>query len=164
MKKIEGSINLLVNIGLILTILMGLSFPLVYTAFIKGMISSGQIMDKTLALNLGYICFYILYLPYLLFIFKLRNISKFLGKGDYFNRTIVKDLKTMGRLIILLGSLYLFINIALYMIYDIYLYALTILPSIIVPFVALTMGILFIFSGKLYSNIIDIKEENDLTI
>lgn len=164
MKKFEKYINMLVNLGMVFTILLGLGFPLIYNAFIKTILNSGISLDKYLVLNLGYLCFYILYVPYLFFIYKLRGISKILSKEDYFNIKIAKNLNIMGKTMILIGVLYVAINIFLFYKYDLYLYALTIIPVIIIPFVAITLGLLFIFSGELYSNIIEIKEENDLTI
>ncbi len=164
MKKFEKYINMLVNLGMVFTILLGLGFPLIYNAFIKTILNSGISLDKYLVLNLGYLCFYILYVPYLFFIYKLKGISKILSKEDYFNIKIAKNLNIMGKTMILIGVLYVAINIFLFYKYDLYLYALTIIPVIIIPFVAITLGLLFIFSGELYSNIIEIKEENDLTI
>ena len=56
------------------------------------------------------------------------------------------------------------LQVLLYYIFDIYLYGLTIILSIIVSFVSLAIGFLSLVLSKLFDMAIEIKEENDKTI
>lgn len=163
-RKLEGYMYALVNLGLLLTIILGLVFPLIYTAFLKVSVNSGWEINLPMAKRLGYLVFYSLLIPYLVFIFKLREISKYFKEGDHYNREIVRNLNTIGYIMLVIGILYLGINILLYIKYQVFLYALTVIPSIVIPFICFTLFIIFLLAGKVFLNAIELKEENDLTI
>ncbi|MCU9809280.1 DUF2975 domain-containing protein [Paraclostridium sp. AKS46] len=48
--------------------------------------------------------------------------------------------------------------------FNVYLYALNIIPAILVSFISLAIGFLSLVLGRLYTMAIEIKEENDKTI
>lgn len=165
MKKASKALYILVKIGLILTIIGFIFFPAIYTAFLKMVYVDGSpIIPKNLSFTLGMVSFYILYIPYTFIIFNLNKIVKFLNKEDYYNKIIVKKLENISLIFLILSVLYPLINIFLYFGFNIFLYALTVIPSVILPFLGIVLSLLFFIAAKFYENIIAIKEENDLTV
>ncbi|NMS90534.1 DUF2975 domain-containing protein [Clostridioides difficile] len=75
-----------------------------------------------------------------------------------------KDLKKISVCAFSEIFIFNFVVIILYYYYDIYLYAITIIPSVIVSFISLSIGFLTLVLSILLEKIIEIKEENDKTI
>lgn len=163
-KRIISGLHTIVTIGLILTIIFLLLFPLLFTGFIKELGSSHINIDMIKMRNIGLISFYILSIPYLGIIINTRRITKLFKDGDLFNRLIVRLTKVISILSFSIGIIYIVINLVLYFKFKIYLYSLTILPIVIITFISLFLGVLFLVISFIYNKVICIKEENDMTI
>lgn len=166
MKKASKALYYLVKLGLGLTIVGLLLFPGIYTTFLKVVYADSNLMPitKETSFIIGIISFYILSIPYTFIILNLNKIVNFLNKEDYYNKIIVKKLENISLIFLVLSVLYPLINIFLYYGFNIFLYALTIIPSVILPFLGIVLSLLFFIAAKFYENIIAIKEENDLTV
>lgn len=164
-KNSIKALNTLIKIGLVLTIIALALFPLVYTAFLKVTYNQYNFdFNKNIAFYIGIFSFYILSIPYLFIIVNLNSIAKNFKNNDFFNVNISKNLKNIAILFLTIGVFYLAINIILYYIFNIFLYALTIIPSFIIPFISIVLSLIFFIASEFYLNIINIKDENDLTI
>lgn len=165
MKKASNILYYLVKIGLAITILGLLVFPGIFTTFLKIVYIDGSpIIPKETSFIIGIISFYILYIPYTIIIIHLNKIVNLLKKEEYYNSIIVKRLKKISLIFLILSVLYPLINIFLYYGFNIFLYAFTVIPSIILPFLGIVLSLLFFIAAKFYENTIAIKEENDLTV
>lgn len=166
MKKASNILYYLVKIGLAITILGLLVFPGIFTTFLKIVYIDESLMPipKQNFYIIGIISFYILSIPYTIIIIHLNKIVNLLKKEEYYNSIIVKRLKKISLIFLILSVLYPLINIFLYYGFNIFLYALTIIPSIILPFLGIVLSLLFFIAAKFYENTIAIKEENDLTV
>lgn len=166
MKKASNILYYLVKIGLAITILGLLVFPGIFTTFLKVLYGDSSLIaiPKQKSFIIGIISFYTLSIPYTIIIFHLNKIVNLLKKEEYYNSIIVKRLKKISLIFLILSVLYPLINIFLYYGFNIFLYALTIIPSIILPFLGIVLSLLFFIAAKFYENTIAIKEENDLTV
>lgn len=164
-KNSIKALNTLIKIGLILTIITLALFPLVYTAFLKVTYNQYSFdFNKNIVFYIGIFSFYILSIPYLFIIVNLNSIAKQFKNNDFFNVNISKNLKNIAMLFLTIGVFYLVINIVLYYVFNIFLYALTIIPSFIIAFISIVLSLIFFIASEFYLNIINIKDENDLTV
>ncbi|MPM68709.1 hypothetical protein SDC9_115643 [bioreactor metagenome] len=159
-KSAENILDKIVLIGIILTIIMLLFTPLGITALFK---SSFGLVNSKIPLNIS-IGIYICAIPYIIALVYLKKLCGLIAKKDPFSTNIPIYLK---RISICAFSEVLILNIVqfgLYYLFDMYFYALTIVPSVIISFVALAIGFLSIVLSKLFEMAIEIKDENDKTI
>ncbi|MEW9096005.1 MAG: DUF2975 domain-containing protein [Clostridiaceae bacterium] len=153
-------LNKLVVVGIILTILTLIGTPLALTALIK---TSGM---KPSVPNMKWIltaCIYACAVPYVLALFKLKKICELLTGENSFSPIISKEFKVIAICAFAEAVIYILSNLFLYLVFDFYLYAITVLPLIIVTFVALTAGFLCLLMSSIFKRAAEIKEENDLT-
>lgn len=160
-KNISSKIlNNIVLIGIGLTIFLLLFLPLGLTAFFKsslGIVSS----NIPIILSLGvYICA----IPYLIALISLKKLCNLIAKKNPFSRQIPYHLKSIA--ICAFSEILIFNVVQLFLCYlfNVYLYALNIIPAILVSFISLAIGFLSLVLGRLYTMAIEIKEENDKTI
>ena len=134
-EKISSKIlNGLVIMGIILTILALISIPLVLTAFFK---TSGMKVETS---NMEWILTAFIYLcavPYLIALFKFKRICKLLTSENSFSPIISKEFQTLA--------------------------ILSLIPLIVVIFISITVGFLFLIMSNIFKVAAEIKEENDLT-
>lgn len=160
-EKISSKIlNGLVIVGIILTILTLISIPLVLTAFFK---TSGMKVETS---NMEWILTAFIYLcavPYLIALFKFKRICKLLTSENSFSPIISKEFQILAICAFSEACIYLLSNIFLYVLFDFYLFAMTILPLIVVIFISITVGFLFLIMSNIFKAAAEIKEENDLT-
>lgn len=153
-------LNGLVIIGIILTILALIGTPLVLTAFLK---SSSM---KLSAPNIKWIltvCIYLCAVPYVTALFKLKKICRLLKGENSFSPIISKEFQVIAICAFVEAIIYILSNLFLYIVFDFYLYAATIMPLIIVVFLAVTIGFLCLVMSNIFKRAAEIKEENDLT-
>ncbi|HCQ90397.1 MAG TPA: DUF2975 domain-containing protein [Clostridium sp.] len=153
-------LNGLVIVGIILTILALIGTPLVLTAFFK---SSSM---KLSAPNIKWIltvCIYLCAVPYVTALFKLKKICKLLTSEDSFSPIISKKFQVISICAFAEAVVYILSNLFLYIVFDFYLYAITIIPLIIVVFISVTIGFLCLVMSNIFKRAAEIKEENDLT-
>ncbi len=162
MKKDFNSkiLNSIVLVGIILTLLALLATPVILTAMFKsGLGVVGSNMPIYISIGI-YICA----IPYVLSLFILKKLCKKILIGQPFSKEIPKYLKQIS--ICAFSEILIFntIQVAIYYIFDIYLYGLTIMSSIIVSFISLAICFLGLVLSKLFEMAIEIKDENDKTI
>ena len=162
MKKDFSSkiLNNIVLVGISLTLLLLLFIPLGLTAVFKsglGVVESNMPMIISIGI---YICA----VPYVYALVQLKKLCGLVAQKEPFSRDIPVYLKKIS--ICAFSEIVIFnlVVIVLSYFFNLYLYALTILPAVIVSFVSLAIGFLSMVLGKLFEMAIDIKEENDKTI
>ncbi|MDU1540780.1 MAG: DUF2975 domain-containing protein [Paeniclostridium sordellii] len=153
-------LNNIILVGIILTFIVLLFIPLGLTAAFK---SSLGIVGSNMPMIIS-ISIYICAIPYVIALFNLKKLCKLIDKKEPFSKNIPKYLKTIS--ICAFSEIFIFniVQIGLYYFFGIYLYALTIIPSVVVSFISLAIGFLSLVLGKLFVMAIEIKDENDKTI
>ena len=153
-------LNKIITTGIILTFLALLSTPLILTAIFKSRLG---IINSNIPISIS-IGLYICAIPYIIALFILKKISKQIAIKDPFNIKIPILLEQIS--ICAFSEIILFniVCIVLYYVFNIYLYGITIMSSIVVSFVSLAIGVLSIVLSQLIKIAIEIKDENDKTI
>ncbi|MHC1748252.1 MAG: DUF2975 domain-containing protein [Cellulosilyticaceae bacterium] len=153
-------LNGLVITGIALTVLALIATPLVITAAIK---VSGTAQSPGSMGTVVSFCIYACAIPYLISLFKLKSICHLFSKDEPFSLKISKDFKVIS--ICAFSEIFIFIGaeLILWFGYGFYLYALTIVPLIIIPFICLTAGFMFLVLSNIFKKAAEIKEEVDLT-
>jgi hypothetical protein len=145
MEKTTGSkiLNILVVLGISLTLLGLLGTPLITTAFFK---SASSQPDSPLIIVIVS-CIYLCAIPYVIALLKLKKLCKLIGENDLFSIDATKSLRTIS--ICAFSEIILFNGCSAYLIYvhDMFLYALSIVPMIIVTFISLVIGFLALVSA-----------------
>lgn len=160
-KNISSKIlNNIVLVGIILTLLSLILTPLVLTAYFK----SGLGVTNTNMQTIMSIAIYICAIPYVVSLFMLKRLCKLVAINNPFSEEIPKNLKKISICAFSEIFIFNFVVIILYYCYDIYLYAITIIPVVIVSFVSLAIGFLALVLSILFDKVIEIKDENDKTI
>lgn len=157
-------LDIFIKIGLGLTVLGAIAFPLIFTAFTKTLVNSGFIKDASNIRDLGLIGFYLIVIPYVFAILNISKVTSLLVKKDTYNKDIITYLKKSGYILMVISFLFIGLNLLFYILTEIYLYALTIIFVTVIPFIFITVGLVFLVVSYIYEEVIDIKEENDLTI
>ncbi|MGZ9585825.1 DUF2975 domain-containing protein [Paenibacillus marinisediminis] len=152
--------NIIVVCGIVLSLLALAAVPLVLTAFLK---SAFSILDQGLVIAITS-CIYLCAVPYMIALFKLKKLSGIAVKNTPFSFDTVKALRVIS--ICAFSEIVLFNGCSLYLVFahDMYLYALTIFPMIIVTFVSLAIGFFSLTLAQLFEQAAIIKDENDQTI
>ncbi len=162
MKKDVGSkmLNIIVTLGIAFTLLSLLATPLVLTAFLKSALS---VLNQSLVMTIT-ICIYICAAPYMIALFNLKRLSKLVVNNNPFSPDTVKSLKIIS--LCAFSEILLFNGCSIYLMYyhDIFLYALSIIPMILVTFISLAIGFLSLTLSQLFDQATRIKDENDKTI
>lgn len=154
-------LNGLVIAGIVLTILTLIATPLVLTALQK---VSG--MKASLSPNIVYaatVCIYVCGVPYLVALFKLKFISAQLFSDNPFSSKVSTAFQTIAYCAFSAAVLFLASVLILYFGFGLFLYAMTLVPSIIVPFVAVVAGLFALVISNIFKKAGEIKDENDLT-
>lgn len=153
-------LNMIVILGISVTCIFYLANPLIIKALSK---SHYFMINRELAFTIS-TCFYLLGVPYVTALFKLKKLCGLAVKNNPFSIESVKSLKTISmcsfsELLIIIGcekyldySVAGFKNIPLG------------LPIIALTIICLTIGFLCIVLSQLFEIAIKIKEENDETI
>lgn len=153
-------LNILVTTGIVLTLLSLAATPLILTAFFKSALSmTSTNLDLIVAISI-YVCA----IPYVAALFDLKKVCKLFATDNYFSEKIPMYLKRIS--IYAFSEVILFNGAAIFLYYffDVYLYALTVVPCVIISFVSISIGLLCLVLSKLYAVVNEIKDENDQTI
>ncbi|MGL5694780.1 MAG: DUF2975 domain-containing protein [Peptostreptococcaceae bacterium] len=159
-NKNSKILNGIVLCGIFLTLLILVSVPLVLSAMFKNeyeLIKSNFVSVITI---LVYVCA----IPYVMALVFLKRLCKLMSNKNPFSREIPSLIKKIGMCAFSEVLLFNGAIVAMYFIYDIYLYAFTIMSCIIVSFVSIAIGFFSLVSASLFEMSIEIKEENDKTI
>lgn len=159
-NKSSKVLNIIVVCGIALTVLVLLAAPLVITAFLKSALS--MLNQEMVLVITG--CIYVCAVPYMIALFQLKKLSKIAVGGNPFRLVTAKALKVIAYCSF--SEILLFNGCSLFLVYayDMFLYALTIVPMVVVSFLALAIGFLSLTLAQLFEEAARIKEENDQTI
>lgn len=162
MKKDRNSkiLNSIVLLGIIITLLMLIGTPLVLTAMFK---SDQELMNSNFITTIT-VLIYACSAPYVGALVLLKKLCKLMSNKNPFSREIPSLIRKIGMCAFSEVLLFNGATIAAYYIHDVYLYALTIVPCVIVSFVSIAIGFFSLVSANLFEMSIEIKEENDKTI
>ncbi|WP_397537938.1 DUF2975 domain-containing protein [Rummeliibacillus pycnus] len=159
-KNIIKVTNGLVMAGIFLTLLALISLPLVMTAFFKSALS----MTDTNLDMVVVIAIYICAIPYLIALFSLKKMCKLLLLNQPFSSDMPKQLKIISKCSFSELLLFNLTTLGLFIVYDIYLYAFTIVSCLVISFVSLVICLLSLVFANLFKTAIEIKNENDYTV
>ncbi|WP_297632587.1 DUF2975 domain-containing protein [uncultured Clostridium sp.] len=162
MKNFNSKIlNLILIIGIVVTIALLVWLPFIVGAFIKvSMISRTGSNTFLILLISGYL----LGIPYVIALFKLRRLVSLTMKDEAFSEKSIKILKVISILSFL--EIIIFICCSNFMKYNIIEFhdALLVGPTVVIGFICITIGLLFAVLATVFSNARKIKIENDMTI
>lgn len=162
MKSVSSRIlNVILIIGIVITIGLLIWLPFIVGAFTKvAMINKTGNNTFLILLISGYL----LSIPYVIALFKLRKLVSLTMKNEAFSKKSINILKIISILSFL--EIIIFIGCSNFMKYNIAEFhdALLVGPTIIVGFICITIGFLFAVLATLFNNAREIKIENDMTI
>ena len=110
------------------------------------------------------VSFLLIGLVYLYLIANLVSIVEILKRGEIYSSDIGDLLFLNGRLSLFLTGLYGLINLLVFLFNRKILFGLPWPTLIVFPFIFIVLGLMFYLLGYIYKEVIEIKEENDLTI
>lgn len=153
-------LNTVVTIGISITLILLLATPFITTAFFKSQFS---LLDSRLVTAVA-ACVYLCATPYVIALFKLKNLSSLVLKNNPFSIESVDSLKVIS--ICSFSEIIIFIACTKYLTNSVEFFKYTILggPIIVVTFICVTIGFFCIVLSELFNIAIKIKEENDKTI
>ncbi|WP_419724555.1 DUF2975 domain-containing protein [Terrisporobacter petrolearius] len=153
-------LNIVVSVGIILTLIMLASLPFILGALSK--IAFINIESKYITvMTVG---IYICAAPYVIALFNLKKLCSHITSKNPFCESIPKLINNIAYCSFSEVILFNLTNMIFYFVFNIYFYALTIVPCVIVSFLSLAIGVFALVSSKLFEMAIDIKDENDRTI
>ncbi|WP_018592689.1 DUF2975 domain-containing protein [Terrisporobacter glycolicus] len=153
-------LNIIVSAGIILTLIMLAGLPFILGALSK----SASINIESKYVTVMTVGIYICAAPYVIALFNLKKLCSHITSKNPFSQSIPKLINNIAYCSFSEVILFNLINIIFYFVFNIYFYALTILPCVIVSFLSLAIGVFALVSSKLFEMTIDIKDENDRTI
>lgn len=156
-------LNGFVIAGIVLTILALIGTPLVITALLK--VSRMELPVSSIS-NMALIltaCIYACAAPYVVALFKLKSICKLLTGENSFSPKIAKEFKVIAICSFSEVVIFLLAELILWWGYNFFLYAGTVIPMIVIPFIAVTAGFLSLVMSNIFRKAAEIKEEIDLT-
>lgn len=153
-------LNIIVSAGIILTLIMLAGLPFILRALSK----SASINIESKYVTVMTVGIYICAAPYVIALFNLKKLCSHITSKNPFSQSIPKLINNIAYCSFSEVILFNLINIIFYFVFNIYFYALTILPCVIVSFLSLAIGVFALISSKLFEMTIDIKDENDRTI
>lgn len=153
-------LNIIVSVGIILTLIMLAGLPFILGALSK----SASINIESKYITVMTMGIYICAAPYVIALFNLKKLCSHITSKNPFSQSIPKLINNIAYCSFSEVIIFNLINIIFYFIFNIYFYALTILPCVIVSFLSLAIGVFALVSSKLFVMTIDIKDENDRTI
>lgn len=153
-------LNIIVSVGIILTLIMLAGLPFILGALSK----SASINIESKYITVMTMGIYICAAPYVIALFNLKKLCSHITSKNPFSQSIPKLINNIAYCSFSEVIIFNLINIIFYFVFNIYFYALTILPCVIVSFLSLAIGVFALVSSKLFVMTIDIKDENDRTI
>ncbi|SHK05645.1 Protein of unknown function [Clostridium amylolyticum] len=153
-------LNAIVILGISITCILYLINPLIVKDFLK---SRYSISDYRMVITIS-TCIYLLGVPYIIALFKLRELCGLVVKNNPFSIESVKSLKVIS--MCCFSELIFIIGCEKYLDYSMegFKYIPTGLPIAALTIICLTIGLLCIVLSQLFEIAIKIKEENDETI
>ncbi|WP_455537937.1 DUF2975 domain-containing protein [Terrisporobacter sp.] len=159
-NKYSKTLNIIVMVGIGLTLLLLLGIPFILGAISKSAdigIKSRFIITITLGI---YICA----IPYVLALFNLKKLCTHITSKNPFSNGIPSIINNIAYCTFSEVIIFNLMNLIFYHVFGIYLYAITVLSCIIVTFLSIAIGIFALVSSELFKITIDMKDENDKTI
>lgn len=147
--------------GIILTLLALIATPISFTA-LKKVTSFKSDFGAIEWIVSGFV--YACAVPYLIALFKFRKIGRLLTSENSFSPMLAKEARGIALCAFAEAILYIVCNLLLIVGYHVYFYAGTLIPMVIIPFVAVTAGLFFLALSDMFKRAAVIKEEYDLTL
>lgn len=162
MNKTTGSklLKHLTIVGITLTTLLLLASPLIVTAIFKSQFS---LLDSSLVFKVC-IAIFALAIPYILGLFKLKNLCNLIIKDSPFSIETAKNLKVISYCAF--SELFIFIAASFYLKHSTEFFGSTLLtgPFILIGFISIVLGLSFLVLSQLFKKATEMKLEIDQTI
>lgn len=158
-SKALNFLNVFMVIGIALTVFAMAITPLVLTASLK---QYHEFMEENpyavFALTLA---FYACVMPFLLGLFKLKKICKCFKKGDFFAPEISEGFRKIAVYAFVDAAIIFTVQVAPSIFFGAFMYALTVIPAFVFPFVCITIGLLSLVMAIVFREATEIKVENE---
>jgi hypothetical protein len=156
-------LNKLIYIGIILSIGTLLFLPMGLTAIEKVLTNDGYIFRFDIV-QVFTIMVYLSAIPYLMGLVSFKKISNELGSDDYFNIKISKEFKRIAYLLLIILIIIIIENIILIVVFDFYLYFITIIPLFVFTFIMIVGFVLMMSFSEVFKKANEVKKENEDTV
>lgn len=159
-KVLSRCLNGLIDAGIALTFLAMAAVPFVLAAFFKAseFPPVNDYTDTILTVSI-LLCA----VPYVCALFFLRRIGRLMTGEKAFSPEMARQFVRISVCAWCEAVLSVAVTLTLTFAFDIYLYALTVIPCFIVVFLSVTAGFLSLVFAGIFTRAAEIKEENDLT-
>ena len=158
-NTLSRSLNLLVLAGILLTVAALAGLPLILTAVLKHYEEFMQQYPYAPWQITG--CVYACAVPYLWALFRLKKISRCFAQDRAFAPEVVQSFRTIGICALAEAVLLCLASFFPLLAFHTYLYALTVLPALILPFVCIAVALLAFSIAAVFRRAAEMKEENE---
>lgn len=152
-------LNFFMIVGIAITIIVLALTPLVLTASLK---HYHEFMEENpYAVMELTVTFYICVLPFLLALFKMKKICKKFKSGEFFSPAVSDGFRRIAIYAFADAAIIFLVQFAPSVFFGSFLYALSIVPAFILPFICVTIGLLSLVMSIVFREASEIKAEND---
>lgn len=146
-------LNNIVSIGIFITLILFLLIPLLFNYFFKNTLGlvGGNI---SLFVSTGvYICI----IPYLIALITLKKLCSLIYNKNPFSRETTYLLKTISLCAFSEFFVFNIVQLSLCNLFDIYLYSINVIPTVLISFISLFIGLFSLVLCNINSKILKIK-------
>ncbi|UOW69688.1 DUF2975 domain-containing protein [Paraclostridium bifermentans] len=146
-------LNNIVSIGIFITLILFLLIPLLFDYFLKNTLGlvGGNI---SLFVSTGiYICI----IPYLIALITLKKLCRLIYNKNPFSRETTYLLKTISLCAFSEFFVFNIVQLSLCNLFDIYLYSINVIPTVLISFISLFIGLFSLVLCNINSKILKIK-------
>lgn len=146
-------LNNIVSIGIFITLILFLLIPLLFNYFFKNTLGlvGGNI---SLFVSTGiYICI----IPYLIALITLKKLCRLIYNENPFSRKTTYLLKTISLCAFSEFFVFNIVQLSLCNLFDIYLYSINVIPTVLISFISLFIGLFSLVLCNINSKILKIK-------
>lgn len=153
-------LNGMVIIGIVLTLCALIGTPLVITAFFKSSEFNPTNPDAVMLVTTAIYCCAV---PFMVALFKLKGICRLICHDNAFSPKLSKSFTDIAICAFAEAIVFLIVHLIACTVFNLFMLALTVIPTFIVLFVSITAGILMLVFANIFKKASEIKAENDLT-
>ena len=153
-------LNIFVLIGIALTLLAMAGTPLVLTASLKHY--TEFMAENPHAVISLTISFYLCVLPFLMALIRLKKMCRHFTKKDFFLPEISEGFRRIAVYAFLDGIIIFAVQFAPTLLFGSFMYALTVIPAFVFPFVCVSIGLLSLVMSVIFREAAELKAENEL--
>lgn len=155
-KTLWKLLNGMMLVLIVLSLLILAALPAVLSAFFKASEFHSQ---HPFALEIALGCLYACALPPVLALFHLKGFCAQLRAGRTFSPRTASCLRGVARCAFAEAAVVPGISLFLYLAYGVFLYALTVLPCILLPLTCLAAGLFFLALARIFASRMDLSPE-----